>query len=163
MGRLSMYTSNNTIKHHYHQQQKITISFIITGYYIFWIQLYEKHIDYQNGFATHNSYYFDFHILAMLSYYLVRCYTNYTTGCCDYKNINNVVGWYGEGGSIVTAKVRLGAGAVAGGSTQGSASQVSATTSLLLPPLPPTISLILYLRQKRPVLRSGILTVQIIE
>lgn len=81
----------------------------------------------------------------------------------DYKNINNVVGWYGEGGSIVTAKVRLGADAVAGGSTHGSASQVSATTSLLLPPLPPTISLILYLRQKRPVLLSGILTVQIIE
>lgn len=46
----------------------------------------------------------------------------------------------GGGGVIVTAKVRLGAGAVAGGNTQGSASQVSDTTSLLLPPLPPTIS-----------------------
>lgn len=89
MGRLSMYTLNNMIKHHYHQQQKITMFFIIIVYNIFWIQLYEKHIEKlnQNGFSN----------VELLSRTMLINPT-YNTSCCDYKNINNVVGWYGEGG-----------------------------------------------------------------
>lgn len=80
----------------------------------------------------------------------------------DFANINIVVVLVVGRGGDRDGESKVGAGAVAGGNTQGSPSQVSATTSLLLPPLPPAISLIPYLQQSRHV-SSGVLTSQIIK